>query len=152
MAYQNPLPDYFTDTLGASVGTASAGDITVITVDNGALIPVVSSGEEVPAWLGIRNVPTPLNEAIHILSHAYGSTSVTILRGADGRTPTTHDTSEEIWGPGVWGDVLAELGGGGTSSTDEGTTTVQEQAAALVAAATRIRTPAERLYLFDRFG
>jgi hypothetical protein len=64
----------------------------------------------------------------------------------------THSDGDGFYGPAVWGEHFEGLAGGGGASTDSDSTTVTEQAANLVSATTRIRTPAERLYLFDRFG
>jgi hypothetical protein len=146
------FPDYFETTIAADITTApSEGTVQVITVASGAAVPTVTGGNRVPAWLGNNNVQSSL-EAVYIIYHAAGSTAVTVERNADGRHAVTHSDGDGFYGPAVWGEHFEGLAGGGGASTDPDSTTVTEQAANLVSATTRIRTPAERLYLFDRFG
>jgi hypothetical protein len=153
MAVRELIPDPFVNTLAAAVSGASSGDISTITLSGTTswLADENRFGLGTAAFWGYLGNPA-LPASLEVVRVIQTYPTIRVIRGADGRTPVSHDVSHQF-GPALRGSGIVTLvEQGASSSTSINETTVTEQAAILVSAATRIRTPAERLYLFDRFG
>ena len=142
------IPDPFVNALGTALGSAAVGAKQTITVTGTTTWltgeNAFSEGERVFwGYLGNPHLPA----SMEIVRVVQTWPSIVIERGADGRTPLSHDVTQ-LFGPALRGLGIAALVAQAVSGASA---TVSQQTTALVKTATRVRSTAERIFIAERF-